>query len=248
MMKNRKALVAALLIIATYIGYKEIYTDVRVTAINSSWFVIQNSNSKCGNVGLKESLEFLHANNLSLERVNIESSGLGCLLDLSNIDLAKRFSIFKLTDDPYTHAFSRYANLRGIEFKYVNMENANMDYAVMFYCKMKGVIAKHSSFRNAFLSHCNLSDVDLSGVDAESSRFNKASLVSLKAVYGNFRNADFRGADLTNANFNNSKMHGADFSGAIVEGVNFDNTEGVACSDFKNAIYSELVLEGMRCP
>jgi len=74
--------------------------------------------------------------------------------------------------------------------------------------------AGHHDCPHCYLAHADLTNQCVKHGNLEGAVFDDAKLVLMCMSYGDFRDASFRGADLSGANLAHAQLGGADLSGA----------------------------------
>lgn len=136
---------------------------------------------------------------------------------------------------------------KGITLAGLNLENYDLQGALLSGRNFQGVILKHTNLAYACLERTNfenvpLHEVHMPGACVNNANFKKAlinggNLENLQACNSNFSEAlfanqvnlsgaKFINANLTNTNFNDAVLIDADFTGAIIDGADFSHTIG----------------------
>jgi len=130
--------------------------------------------------------------------------------------------------------------ISGIEFKEINLIDANLKMAVFIDCKftncnLANVSLRNSVFRSVLFEGCNLMGINWSEVRTGSNYH----FTNCKLDYDCFQNVDLRGIKFKNcsireADFAGANLTKADFSGSLLSGTSFNNSN-LEKADFRNA-------------
>lgn len=184
-------LLEAVAIVVTIIAFWVGWGDRQADRHNRAWSLIAAGAGveNIGNVGLRNALEILDGDGVSLDRVQLPGAWLSGV-KLSGADLGE-------------------ANLSGANFSFANLSRADLNGANLAGANFSGTNLQMASFRNANLERVNLQKTDISGAD-----FYQASLRNADLQRANLSGVDLFRTDLTGAKLLVTNLSGADLRAA----------------------------------
>ena len=152
-------------------------------------------------------------------------------MDISKYDMRKlkTLSERKLTAIVAKGTVFADMNLQGVEFQSAKLEDANFREVDMCHADMRGSTLKHAVFIRANLSSANFGPL-VFGKDTDDERLIPCDMEEVILRYAicngaDFRNANFKNADLTHTDFTACDLRNANFDGAILTDVIFENAQ-----------------------
>lgn len=126
------------------------------------------------------------------------------------------------------------ANFTNSEMPQSSFESSDLRYA-----NFSNVNSYEVEFQRANLKHANFVGANIGSIQCYKAKFQHSNCRGAIFNYGDFRKANFSGADLTDADFRGegTNLAGADFRGAILENTKFHGT------NWEESIYDDQMTD-----
>jgi uncharacterized protein YjbI with pentapeptide repeats len=177
---NRWALIELLQLLANFsillavisytLTYREARDSERKARHFQAWQVLNSAHGKPGNGGRGEALEDLHADGVSLARIDLSRGELagfqlpGADLTAATLDTAN-LSDLTLTGSSLYAASLRGAGLTNVHLDSANLESADLSGARLLNVSLRHANLAHAKLEGAVIVSADLRDSDLSGVN-----------------------------------------------------------------------------------
>ena len=200
------------------------FFGIRTYIVQSSWKIVQETQSKKYDVRRINALEDLVWWQESLARIPLAKANLS-QIQLPNANLFNA----NLFNANLESAYLKDANLESAYLKRANLESAYLSNA-----NLKSANLESANLESAYLSNANLQNAELQNAELQNVYFGGANLMGVHFESANLNRANLMSADLSSAYFNHADLSHAYLQGADLSLADLQNAN-LSLADLQNA-------------